>query len=99
LLTAIATVGDALYDSYQIDGDAVASVLLAALGQEETITMWQAKAIPMADEESNIDFVWDTKSGVRIFCKVKLSDSAEGSWSHNPVWLRDRRAASLARNA
>jgi hypothetical protein len=31
-LAAIATFGYALYDSYQIDGDAVASVLLAALG-------------------------------------------------------------------
>jgi hypothetical protein len=56
-----------------------ASLLLAALGQDGTITKWEAEAIPVAEEESNIDFVWDTESGVRTFCEVKLSESAVGS--------------------
>ena len=55
-----------------------ASALLRALGQDGTLAGWEAEAVPVPDEETNIDVLWTTTDGVRTFCEVKLSEADFG---------------------
>jgi Restriction Endonuclease associating with ARP len=56
-----------------------ASALLRALGQEGILAEWEPEAVPVADEETNIDVLWATTDGVRTFCEVKLSEADFGT--------------------
>ena len=55
-----------------------ASVLLRALGQEGTLAKWEPEAVPVPDEETNIDVSWETSDGILTFCEVKLSETEFG---------------------
>lgn len=55
-----------------------ASALLRALGQEGILAEWEPEAVPVPDEETNIDVLWATTDGVRTFCEVKLSEADFG---------------------
>jgi hypothetical protein len=55
-----------------------ASALLRALGQEGILAEWEPEAVPVPNEESNIDVFWATKDGVQTFCEVKLSEADFG---------------------
>jgi len=55
-----------------------ASALLRALGQEGILAEWEPEAVPVPDEETNIDVLWATTNGVRTFCEVKLSEADFG---------------------
>jgi hypothetical protein len=55
-----------------------ASALLRALGQAGILSEWEPEAVPVADEETNIDVLWATADGVRTFCEVKLSEAHFG---------------------
>jgi hypothetical protein len=55
-----------------------ASALLRALGQDGILAKWEPEAVPVPDEETNIDALWTTTDGVRTFCEVKLSEADFG---------------------
>lgn len=55
-----------------------ATALLRALGQEGVLREWEPEAVPVPNEESNIDVCWTTVDGVRTFCEVKLSEAEFG---------------------
>jgi hypothetical protein len=55
-----------------------ASALLRALGQDGILAEWEPEAVPVPDEETNIDVLWATTDGVRTFCEVKLSEADFG---------------------
>jgi hypothetical protein len=55
-----------------------ASALLRALGQNGILAEWEPEAVPVPDEETNIDVLWATTDGVRTFCEVKLSEADFG---------------------
>jgi hypothetical protein len=55
-----------------------ASALLRALGQDGILAEWEPEAVPVPDEETNIDVLWATTDGVRTFCEVKLSETDFG---------------------
>ena len=61
------------------DGDRqAASTLLSALGQTGELHNWKAEEVPVQEEGSNIDVVWETTDGVRTYCEVKLSEEDFG---------------------
>jgi hypothetical protein len=55
-----------------------ATALLRALGQNGILAEWEPEAVPVPDEETNIDVLWTTTDGVRTFCEVKLSEAGFG---------------------
>src|SRR6266536_2381149 len=54
------------------------SALLRALGQGGILAEWEPEAVPVPDEETNIDVLWATTDGVRTFCELKLSEADFG---------------------
>jgi hypothetical protein len=67
-----------LFFPYFSGGQQSASALLRAFGQDGILAEWEPEAVPVADEETNIDMLWATTNGVRTFCEVKLSEANFG---------------------
>jgi hypothetical protein len=67
-----------LFFPYFSGGQESASALLRALGQDGILAEWEPEAVPVPDEETNIDVLWATTDGVRTFCEVKLSEADFG---------------------
>jgi len=76
-----------------------AEVLLRALGQKGTLAKWEPEAIPVPDEETNIDVSWETMEGELTFCEVKLSETEFGEATDDPqhrAKFRDIYCATLS---
>lgn len=56
-----------------------ATALLRALGQDGVLDEWEPEAVPVPDEETNVDVRWATTEGVQTFCEVKLSETDFGT--------------------
>ena len=67
-----------LFFPYFSGGSDSASALLRALGQDGVLAGWEPEAVPIPDEESNIDVFWTTTDGSSTFCEVKLSEADFG---------------------
>jgi hypothetical protein len=80
-----------MFFPYFSGGPDSASALLRALGQEGTLAEWQPEAVPVAEEETNIDILWTTTDGIRTYCEVKLSEADFGKALDD-----DRHRAKLA---
>ena len=80
-----------LFFPYFSGGPEPASALLRALGHEGVLAEWEPEAVPVADEETNVDVLWATTDGVRTFCEVKLSEPDFGKALED-----DRHRAKLA---
>lgn len=63
-----------LFFPYFSSGPDAASALLRALGQEGVVAKYVPEAVPVLEEESNIDMVWTNEDGAQTFCEVKLSE-------------------------
>ena len=68
-----------LFFPYFESGPVGASVLLRAVGQQATFRSWEPESIPVAEEETNVDVVWETDDGMKTFCEVKLSETEFGT--------------------
>lgn len=55
------------------------AALLRALGQDGTVASWELEAIPMPEEESNLDALWTSNTGLTTVCEVKLSEGEFGT--------------------
>jgi hypothetical protein len=67
-----------LFFPYFYGGPEAASALLRALGQEGVLVGCEPEAVPVIEEESNIDILWTTEDGAQTFCEVKLSEAEFG---------------------
>lgn len=67
-----------LFFPYFSGGPESSSALLHALGQEGVLDKWEPEAVPVPEEETNIDMLWTTQDGTTTFCEVKLSEAGFG---------------------
>lgn len=67
-----------LFYPYYAAGVPAARVLSKSLGVDADVRLWEFEAVPDTIEGTNVDVLWSTTNGERIFCEVKLTESEFG---------------------
>lgn len=67
-----------LFYPYFVEGSPTARILAKSLGVDTEVDAWEFEAILDKDEGTNVDVLWTTVDGARIFCEVKLSENEFG---------------------
>jgi len=67
-----------LFYPYFVEGSPAARILAKSLGVDAEVDAWEFEAVLDKDEGTNVDVLWTTVDGARIFCEVKLSENKFG---------------------
>ena len=67
-----------LFYPYFVEGSPTARILAKSLGVDAEVDTWEFEAVLDREEGTNVDVLWTTMDGARVFCEVKLTENEFG---------------------